>query len=102
MARRITRAETVGSPAPSVEGLREALATFLDGLAQTEEKIAEFLATGLYSDPKAFADAGPLREQAYYDDAVRQIGVDLGWTLAFEGRESDVDEVRQIFRTQLA
>jgi hypothetical protein len=102
MARRITRAESVGLPAPNIEGLREALATFLDELAQTEKRIAEFLATGLYSDSKALADAGPLRDQAYHDDAVRQIGVDLGWTLALEGRESELDEVRQIFRAQLA
>jgi hypothetical protein len=102
MARRITRAESVGLPAPNVEGLREAFATVLDELAQSEERISEFLATGLYSNSKKLTAAGPLRDQAYNDHAVRQIGVDLGWALSLEGRESEADEVRQVFRAQLA
>lgn len=37
---------------------------------------------------------------AYLDDAVRQVGVDLAWTLAAEGRFEEADAVRQVFRAR--
>jgi hypothetical protein len=98
-ARRVTRAESAGLPIPSVEDLRGALATFLEQLAQTEQRIAESLATGLYRDANALAKGGPLADQSYYDTAVTQVGVDLGWTLTLEGLQAD--EVHRIFRTRL-
>jgi hypothetical protein len=38
-----------------------------------------------------------LAQLSYLEEAVRQVGIDLGWTLASEGRANQAGEVQQVF-----
>lgn len=42
-----------------------------------------------------------LAEKVYLQDAVRQVGIDLAWTLATERRAAEADAVRFVFRENM-